>query len=505
MAPRDDLTALVQAHRIGHLATADHPGTPHLVPICFVYDGHAIYSAIDHKPKRRTGYGMKRIRNILENPRVAFLVHHYEEDWQQLSYVLIRGTASVLESGPEHQRALKAGLPTAERTSMDFALSEQQQLMRTEVRHLARQFAWSYWRELDRTSAYPHEFFNAFAAAGWLGTVIPTAYGGSGLGVTEACIVLGEIAASGAGTSGASPIHFSMFPPMPIIKYGSEAMKQRYLPKIASGEMKLAFSVTEPNVGSDTTQLQTTAVRDGDEWVINGRKVWSSNAQQADRVLILTRTTPVARSAKKSKGMSLFFAPMDRSAITIKLIEKMGRHAVDSNELFIDNLRVSHADLVGQEGEGFSHIIAGLNPERIVIAAEAVGIGKAALEKAVQYAKERVVFGRPIGQNQGIQFPLAEAYARLEAAELMTFKAAWLYDQGLPCGKEANIAKLLAGDAGCDAVDHAVQTFGGFGYAREFDVERLYREIRLYKIAPISQQMVLNYLGEHVLGMPRSY
>jgi acyl-CoA dehydrogenase len=203
--------------------------------------------------------------------------------------------------------------------------------------------------------------------------------------------------------------------------------------------------------------------------------------------------------------MSLFFAPMDRSAITIKLIDKMGRHAVDSNELFIDNLRVSHADLVGQEGEGFAHILAGLNPERIVIAAEAVGIGKAALEKAVQYAKERVVFGRPIGQNQGIQFPLAEAYARLEAAELMTFKAAWLYDQGLPCGAEANIAKLLAGDAGCDAVDHAVQTFGGFGYAREFDVERLYREIRLYKIAPISQQMALNYIGEHVLGMPRSY
>jgi acyl-CoA dehydrogenase len=388
---------------------------------------------------------------------------------------------------------------------MDFALSEQQQLMRAEVRHLARQFAWSYWRELDRTSAYPHEFFNAFAAAGWLGTVIPTAYGGSGLGVTEACIVLGEIAASGAGTSGASPIHFSMFPPMPMIKYGSEEMKQRYLPKIASGEMKLAFSVTEPNVGSDTTQLQTTAVRDGDEWVINGRKVWSSNAQQADRVLILTRTTPVAHSTKKSKGMSLFFAPMDRGAITLKLIEKMGRHAVDSNELFIDNLRVSHADLVGQEGEGFAHILAGLNPERIVIAAEAVGIGKAALEKAVQYAKERVVFGRPIGQNQGIQFPLAEAYARLEAAALMTFKAAWLYDQGLPCGPEANIAKLLAGDAGCDAVDHAVQNFGGFGYAREFDVERLYREIRLYKIAPISQQMALNYIGEHVLGMPRSY
>src|SRR5438046_7423949 len=293
-----------------------------------------------------------------------------------------------------------------ERISMDFALSEEQQLIRTEVRHLVRRFAWNYWRELDRTGVYPHEFFNAFAAAGWLGTVIPTAYGGSGLGVTEACIVLGEICASGAGTSGAAPIHFSMFPPMPIIKYGSEEMKRRYLPVIANGTMKLAFSVTEPNVGSDTTQIQTTAVRDGDAWVINGRKVWSSNAQHADRVLILTRTTPWAQSAKKSKGMSLFFAPMDRSAITIKLIEKMGRHAVDSNELFIDNLSVPHADLVGQEGEGFSHIIDGLNPERIVIAAEAVGSGKAAIGKAVQYAKERVVFGRPIGKNQGIQFPL---------------------------------------------------------------------------------------------------
>lgn len=388
---------------------------------------------------------------------------------------------------------------------MDFAFTEQQQLIRTEVRNLARQFDWAYWRDLDHRGEYPHAFFNAFAANGWLGTVIPTEYGGSGLGVTEAAIVLGEICASGAGTSGASPIHFSMFPPMPIILHGSEEMKRRYLPQIASGAMKLAFSVTEPNVGSDTTHLQTTAVRDGDDWVINGRKIWCTNAQNADRVLILTRTTPVEQVTRRAKGMSLFFAEMDRQAITARVIEKMGRHAVDSNELFIDGLRVAHADLVGQEGEGFYHIIAGLNPERIVIAAEAVGIGKAALERAVQYAKERQVFGRPIGKNQGIQFPLAEAYARLEAAELMAFKAAWLYDQGLPCGKEANIAKLLAGEAGCEAVDHAVQTFGGFGYAREFDVERLYREIRLYKIAPISQQMALNYIGEHVLGLPRSY
>lgn len=388
---------------------------------------------------------------------------------------------------------------------MDFALTEEQQLIRTEVGNLARKFDWSYWRELDSTGEYPHAFFNEMAAAGWVGAAIPAEYGGGGLGIIEASLILLEICASGAGTSGASPVHFSMFPPQPVIKYGSEEMKRQYLPKIASGEMKMAFSVTEPNAGTDTPHIETTAVRDGDDWVINGRKVWSSNAQNADRVLILTRTTPIEDVGKRTKGMTLFFSDMDRDAIQMRLIHKMGRHAVDSNELFIDDFRVPHNDMVGEEGEGFYHLLDGLNPERIVIAAEAVGIGKAALNKAVQYAKDRTVFGRPIGKNQGIQFPLAEAYARLEAAELMVLKAAWLYDNGQPCGAEANMAKLLAADAGCDAVDHAVQTHGGFGYAQEFDVERLYREIRLYKIAPVSQQMVLNYLGEHVLGMPRSY
>jgi acyl-CoA dehydrogenase len=388
---------------------------------------------------------------------------------------------------------------------MDFALTEEQQLIRTEVASLARKFDWSYWRELDSTGEYPHAFFHEMAAAGWVGAAIPEAYGGGGLGITEASLILGEICASGAGTSGASPIHFSMFPPQPIIKYGSEEMKRRYLPKIASGEMKMAFSVTEPNAGTDTPHIETTAVRDGDEWVINGRKVWSSNAQNADRMLLLTRTTPIEKASRRTKGMTLFFSDIDRDAIQMRLIHKMGRHAVDSNELFIDDFRVPLTDMVGEEGEGFYHLLDGLNPERIVIAAEAVGIGKAALNKAVQYAKDRTVFGRPIGKNQGIQFPLAEAYARLEAAELMVLKAAWLFDNGQPCGAEANMAKLLAADAACDAVDHAVQTHGGFGYAQEFDVERLYREIRLYKIAPVSQQMVLNYLGEHVLGLPRSY
>jgi acyl-CoA dehydrogenase len=388
---------------------------------------------------------------------------------------------------------------------MDFALTEEQQLIRTEVGSLARKFDWGYWRELDSTGEYPHAFFNEMAAAGWVGAAIPETYGGGGLGITEASLILGEICASGAGTSGASPVHFSVFPPQPIIKYGSEEMKRQHLPKIASGEMKMAFSVTEPNAGTDTPHIETTAVRDGDEWVINGRKIWCSNAQNADRVLILTRTTPIEASSRRTKGMTLFFSDLDRDAIQLRLIHKMGRHAVDSNELFIDDFRVPHTDIVGEEGEGFYHLIDGLNPERIVIAAEAIGIGKAALHKAVQYAKDRTVFGRPIGKNQGIQFPLAEAYARLEAAELMVMKAAWLFDHGQPCGAEANMAKLLAADAACDAVDHAVQTHGGFGYAQEFDVERLYREIRLYKIAPVSQQMVLNYIGEHVLGMPRSY
>lgn len=388
---------------------------------------------------------------------------------------------------------------------MDFAFTEEQQLIRTEVRNLAQRFDYTYWRDIDSTAEYPHEFFNAFGVAGWLGAVVPTEYGGGGLGITEASLILGEICASGAGTSGASPVHFSMFPPQPVIKYGSDEMKQSYLPLVAKGEMKLAFSVTEPNAGTDTTHLETTAVRDGDDWVINGHKVWTTNAQNADRMLILTRTTPIDQVEKRTQGMTLFFSEIDREAITIRRIDKMGRHGVDSNELFIDNFRVPQTDMVGQEGEGFYHLLDGINPERIVIGAEAVGIGKAALDKAVQYAKDRRVFGRPIGSNQGIQFPLAQAYARLEAAELMVYKAAWLFDHGLPCGPEANMAKLLAADAGCDAVDHAVQTHGGFGYAKEFDVERLYREIRLYKIAPVSQEMVLNYLGEHVLGMPRSY
>lgn len=389
---------------------------------------------------------------------------------------------------------------------MDFALTEQQQFIKKEVAALARSFSWEYWREKDKKAEYPHDFYDAFAKQGWLGCVIPEEYGGSGLGMTEACLILHEICASGAGTSGASPIHFAIFPTLPIIKYGTEAQKRAHLPRIGSGEIKLAFGVTEPNAGTDTSRIQTRAERRGSEWLINGRKVWTTNAQHADKILLLVRTTPRAEvGPKKTKGMTLFFTDLDRQACTVTEIEKLGRAAVDSNEVVIENLRVPEEDVVGEVGNGFYHLLDSLNPERIAIAAEAVGIGRAALDRAVGYAQERVVFDRPIGQNQGIAFPLAEAYSKLEVAELMVMKASWLFDSGQPCGKEANIAKLRAAEAGFEACDAALQTFGGFGYAKEFHVERLWREIRLYKIAPVSQQMALNYISEHVLGLPKSY
>lgn len=388
---------------------------------------------------------------------------------------------------------------------MDFSLSDEQRLLRESVRELARRFDLEYWLERDRTRTYPHDFLKAFADAGWLGVAIPEAYGGAGLGIIEACIVLYEICASGAGTTGASPIHFAMFPPMPLIKYGSEAQKREYLPKIAAGEMTLGFSVTEPNAGSDTTRIATRAERDGDHYVLNGRKVWSSNLQHADRTLILTRTTPYDAVEKKTLGMSLFLLDLKSEGVDIREIPKLGRHAVDSNELYLDNVRVPAADLVGEEGQGFYHLLTGLNAERLLIAAEALGIGRAALDLAVRYANERVVFNRPIGQNQGIQFPLADAWSRLETDWLMVMKGAWLYDHGQPCGAEANAAKLRAGEDAFLACDTALQTHGGMGYAQEYHVERLWREVRLYKLAPVSQEMALNYIGQHVLGLPKSY
>ena len=387
---------------------------------------------------------------------------------------------------------------------MDFALTESQELIKKEVAALARTFSLDYWLEKDTRAEYPDEFVKAFADNGWLGLMVPEQYGGAGLGVTEAALMLHEICASGAGTSGASPIHFYVFPPTPVIKYGTEAMKREQLPRICTGETVMAFGVTEPNAGTDTSRIQTRAEQRGGRWVVNGRKVWTTNAQHATKILLLARTSE-RDPAKALKGMTLFFTDFDRNAIAVREIHKLGRAAVDSNEIVIDNLDVPAEDVVGTVGEGFYHLLDSLNPERIVVGIEAVGIGRAALERAVQYAKERIVFDRPIGKNQAIAHPLAHAAAELDAAEMMCFKAAWLFDHGRPCGREANTAKLLAAEAGFNACDAALQTFGGFGYAKEFHVERLWREIRLYKIAPVSQQMALNYLAEHVLGLPRSY
>jgi acyl-CoA dehydrogenase len=386
---------------------------------------------------------------------------------------------------------------------MDFALSEAQAEIRRQVTALARGFDWGYWREKDRKAEYPTEFVQAFADAGWLGLAIPEAYGGAGLGVTEAVLMLEAICASGAGLSGASPVHFAVFPPMPIIRYGSEDLRRRILPEIARGRLSLAFGVTEPNAGTDTSRIETMARRDGPGWVVTGRKVWTSNARRSGKMLLLARTAQAG--ARKLDGLTLFVADLDPRTVEIREIEKLGRAAVDSNELIIDGLRIADEDVVGEVGRGFYHLLDSLNPERILVAGEAVGIGRVALERAAAYARERVVFGRPIGQNQAVAHPLALAWARLEGAWQQTLRAAWMFDQGQRCGAEANAAKVLAADAGFEAADAALQTFGGFGYAKEFDVERLWREVRLYKIAPVSQQMALNYLAERVLGLPKSY
>lgn len=388
---------------------------------------------------------------------------------------------------------------------MDFALSPEREMMREQIRRLADSFPLEYWRECDRTATYPEKFFRAFAEAGWLGIAIPEEYGGAGLGIVDACLLLHEICASGAGTTGASPVHFAIFPPMPLIKHGSEEQKQAFLPRIASGEMSLGFSVTEPNAGTDTSRITTFARREGDEYVITGRKIWSSMLQHCERTLLLVRTTPFEETEKKTLGMSLFLLDLKSPGIEIREIDKLARAAVDSNELYLDDVRVPATDLLGEEGRGFYHLISGLNPERLLIAAEAVGIGRAALGLAVKYARERIVFDRPIGQNQAIQFPLADAYTELETAWLMIMKGAWMFDNDQACGAEANAAKIRAADAGFAACDAALQTHGGMGYAKEYHVERLWREVRLYKIAPVSQEMALNYIAEHVLGLPKSY
>ena len=388
---------------------------------------------------------------------------------------------------------------------MDFTLTDDQVQLREGIRDVVRRFDVSYWLAHDRDHTFPTEFYEALAEGGWLGITVPEVYGGGGLGITEAALVLEEIAASGAAMNGCSAVHMNVFGLHPVVKHGSEDLRRRVLPRAATGALHVCFGVTEPDAGTDTTSIRTFARRDGDGYVVQGRKIWISKAQEAEKILLLTRTTPRAECARPTDGMTLFMTDLDRGSVEIRPIAKMGRNAVDSNELFIDGLHVAAADRVGEEGKGFRYLLDGLNPERILLAHEAIGIGRVALEHAVRYAKERVVFGRPIGQNQAIAFPLAKALTDLDAAELMARKAAWLYDRGEPCAREANMAKLLCADAGFAAADRAMQTLGGLGYASEYHVERFFREARLLQIAPVSQEMVLNYVSEHVLGLPRSY
>jgi acyl-CoA dehydrogenase len=387
---------------------------------------------------------------------------------------------------------------------MDFELTDAQQEIVRGVRALCQRFPDEYWRDKDARHEFPQDFYKAVAEAGFLGIAIPEEYGGSGLGITEAALVMREVAYMGA-MNAASSIHLGIFGLAPLVVHGSEELKRRHLPRVVSGELHVSFAVTEPDAGNDITHIKTFARREGDNFVVNGRKVFTTKAQESHKMLLLTRTVPIDKVTKKTDGMTLFFADIDREAVEVRELYKMGRHAVDTNMLFIDNLKVSASDIVGKEGRGFHTLIDGLNPERILVASEAIGIGRSALDKAVRYAKERIVFGRPIGQNQAIAHPLADAYAKLEVAEMMIMKAAWLFDQGKPCGAESNIAKLRAADAGFEACDRAVQTLGGYGYMREYDVERFFRECRMLKIAPVSQEMVLNYLSEHVLQLPRSY
>jgi acyl-CoA dehydrogenase len=381
---------------------------------------------------------------------------------------------------------------------------ESQAQIRAAVRDLCAGFDGEYWRKLDEQREYPEAFVKALTDAGWLSALIPEEFGGAGLGLTEASIILEEVNRSGAN-SGAC--HAQMYIMGTLLRHGSPAQKRRYLPEIASGRLRLqSFAVTEPTTGSDTTKLRTTAVRKGDRYVVNGQKVWTSRVQHSDLMLLLARTTPLDQVQKKSEGLSVFLIDLrsaPKQAITVRPIRNMPNH--ETNEVFFDNLEIPADTLIGEEGRGFRYILDGMNAERILIAAECIGDGRWFIERASNYAKERVVFGRPIGQNQGVQFPIARAYVNVEAADLMRFRAAALFEAGQPCGAEANMAKMLAADASWEAANVCLQTHGGFGFAAEYDVERKFRETRLYQVAPISTNLILAYIGEHVLGLPRSY
>ena len=388
---------------------------------------------------------------------------------------------------------------------MDFAPHPEHESIRDAIVKICARFDDAYWLERDRLGGFPHELHRALAEGGWLGICLPQEYGGGGLGITEATVMMQAISQSGAGLSGASAVHMNIFGLQPVAVFGTEDQKRRMLPPLIQGKEKACFAVTEPNTGLNTTRLKTRAERAGDHYVLSGQKVWISTAQVADKMLILARTTPIEECKKPTFGLSLFYTDLDRRFVEVREIDKMGRKAVDSNQVFIDGLRVPVEDRIGEEGRGFEYILHGMNPERVLIAGEAVGLGRKALEVAVQYAKEREVFDRPIGKNQGIQHPLAQSWMELEAAELMAMRAAWKYDNHLECGADANAAKYLAAEAGFNACQRAMATLGGFGYAKEYHVERYLREIMIPRIAPISPQLIMCFIAEKVLGLPKSY
>jgi len=377
--------------------------------------------------------------------------------------------------------------------------------LREAVQQICDQFDDDYWGALDREHRFPHEFAKAIADGGWLGIAMPPEYGGAGLGVTEAAIMMQVVGASAGYFAACSTIHINIFGLHSIVKHGSEEQKQRWLPGVIRGDIRACFGVTEPDAGLDTTRIKTRAVRQGDKYIVHGQKIWTSTAQQSQKVVLLTRTTPREECAKPTDGLTLFFADLDPRTVKITEIPKMGRHAVNSNQVFYDGLEIPVSDRIGEEGKGFRYILDSLNSERILNAAEVIGMGRRALDKAAHYAKERVVFGRPIGQNQSIQHPLAECWSELYAAELMTLHAAQLCDSGQPCGAEANAAKYLAADAGFHACDRAIRTHGGMGYAAEYHIERYFREMVATQLAPVSREMILNFIAERELGQPKSY
>jgi acyl-CoA dehydrogenase len=386
-----------------------------------------------------------------------------------------------------------------------YDLSPELLEIRVAIERIMADFGDEYWLETDQSGKFPHEFRKAIAAGGWLGICMPEDVGGSNLGITEALIMMEAVANTAGGQTAASAIHLNIFGPNVLVKYGSDQQRKEFLPPIIAGDLMTSFGVTEPDAGLDTTSIKTFARRDGDDYVISGRKIWNSCAQEADRILLLTRTEEAGGGESKASGMTLFFMELDKSKIEVREIPKMGRHAVNSNMLFIDEVRVPASDVVGEVGRGFYQLLDGLNPERILIAGENIGIGRQALTRATTYANERVVFGRPIGANQSIQHPLAHSWMELEAAWYATLRAASLYDAGKHCGAEANMAKYLGAEAGFTACERAVLTHGGMGYAQEYHVERLFREVQIGRLAPISQQLISCYIAERVLGLPRSY